>query len=227
MEMPELNRKHAIFGVLVILILVIAFNEGAILLESDLDYTSRANSSVTFGVYKYEDGEFLPIPVERIYNSPYSVGGVPATEIAPKVDWVSTGEGIDWPTFEMSGSLDVKYLQEVEQEGPGGVPYWTYTWKPYQIIPIASETPFAASDSWFKVFVLGTDLCLPAHYIQYRETGDHAGESGWQYSFSGSIYGTVYDEMGTEPRLSDSTHFGTLVVWITYDAWYNIEVTIT
>lgn len=210
--------------VIVVGALILLSPGGYLLLKEDLDYNSDSMSSVTYGVYGYDNGEFIPIPLEPILMSPFRIGGEEYSEIAPKVDWVSTGEAIDWTTFDLNGSMEVKYLKETWTDVPGHPDggRWTPSWEPTGIITFFDSD--AASGSWYKVFVLGTDLCLPEHRLD-RETGAHAGESGWGYSFSGSVYGTVYDDFGGGP-LTDSASFGGLAIWITYVAGYGITATI-
>jgi hypothetical protein len=218
------NRTRSIaLGIIAfILVSFVMVQGGHLILEDYLDYGAESQSSVTCGVYGYKDGEFIPIPLESDLLSPFRIGGVEYSEIAPKVDWVSEGAAIDWSTFTLTGSMEVKYLTEVEKEGPGGYIYYVMEWQPFLFIPFSSTV---ASGSWHEVFVLGTDLCLDAHYIEDRKTGANAGTSGWGYSFSGSVYGSVYDEFGGGP-LTDSASFGGLAIWITYEAGYSLDASI-
>lgn len=229
-RMPEMERrtKFVVIGLALTVMLVGAFvfSEAYLILSGNLDYDPDSNSSITFGIYKYEDGEFIPIALEKFQQSPFETEGLEVTEIAPKVDWISTGQGIDWNSFSLTGSIEVKYMQEEwiapEREGTEG--YWRGVWHPYKVILFDSTI---ASSSWHNVFVLGTDLCVSDHYIENSQlVSAHVGESGWYYQFSGSVYGSVYDAMGGGP-LTDSTHFGGLVIWVTYVADYNLDANIT
>jgi hypothetical protein len=207
----------AIFGILLL------SPGGYFILKDDLNYNPVSQSSVTYGVYKYEDGEFLPIPVEKILQSIFDIGGEPVSQLAPKVEWVSTGEGIDWSTFSLTGDLDVRVLIETWQDRPqhpdGG--FWSPSWMDTNFAGDFSS--ISANSSWSNIFVLGTDLCLEAHTLDSKVA--HPGEIGWGYAFSGEVTGSVYDEFGGGP-LTDTAYFGGLSVWITYTANYEITVTI-
>lgn len=228
-RIPETGRKTKLMliglSLSVLLVVGFVFSEAYLILSDDLDYDSGSNSSITFGVYKYEDGEFIPIALERFYLSPFEIEGLEVTELAIKVDWISTGQGIDWDSFSLTGGLDVSYLKEewIEPEREGSEGYWRGVWYPCKAISFDSTI---ASSSWHNIFVLGTDLCLEAQYIENSQLIDaHVGESGWYYQFSGSVYGSVYDEMGSGP-LTDSTSFGGLVIWVTYVVNYNLDADI-
>lgn len=225
--MRDVGNKNLLIVIVlgVIIVGAVLSQDSYLVVKDDLAYDSGSQSSVTCGVYGYRDGEFIPIPVENVLLSPFRIGEEEFAEIAPRVDWVSTGDAIDWATFSLTGSMEIKYLKEewVEPEREGSEGYWRGVWYHVTTIPFSS---LIASDSWFQVFVLGTDLCISDHYIAERKTGIHAGESGWGYAFSGSVDGTVYDEFGGGP-LTDSASFGGLSIWITYVATYSIAATIT
>ena len=225
--MREVGNRNlvAIVFCVIILVAVLANQESYLALNKELDYGSDTQSSVTYGVYGYRDGEFISIPIEDVLLSPFRIGEEEFEEIAPRVDWTSTGEAIDWSTFTLTGSMKISFLNEYWKDAPqhpdGG--YWDTEWIEFTNIDFSSTV---ASDSWFQSFVLGTDLCTSGHFIEDRKTGTHVGEDGWQYAFSGSVTGTVYDEFGGGP-LMDTASFGGLGIWITYVATYGITATIT
>ena len=227
-RLKENKNLLIVMGLCVIIVgSVVLTQAGYLTLKEELKYDPDSQSLITFGVYKYEDGEFIPIPVEHMLLSPYTVGGEECAEIAPLITWVSTGRAIDWATFSLVGNLDVKYFEETWENVPnhpeGG--RWMGNWADYDVIPFGAGK--SANDTWSEAFVLGTDLCLGDHFLHDSHLiTDHIGESGWRYAFSGRVTGTVYDVFGNPDPLTDSTAFGTLIVWITYDAWYNVEVSI-
>lgn len=192
-----MGRKTGKFNLLLVAVIIgivgiSAFSINAI---AQMDWSKtgeETGSNYTGSITAYKDGE--PIS-EPILMGAFARSGTPIDSLVLKIGWVSTGESLDWSTFNLEGTVRVSRLWDDGEHNPRYVSTYSTTF-----------TSGVETGDWTKTLVLGTDICK-ASTIQ---------DGGWILKFEVWLEATVQDTLG-QP-LTETVHFaGTATIDYTSD----------
>lgn len=181
-----MGRKTGKFNLLLVAVIIgivgiSAFSINAI---AQMDWTQtgeETGSNFNGSITAYKDGEPVSAP---ILMGAFARAGDPLDSLVVKVGWVSTGDSVDWSTFDLEGTLLVTRLWDDGEHNPRYVTSYTTTF-----------TSGVETSEWTKTLVLGSDICN-ANTIQ---------DGGWILQFKVTIVATVQDTIGQ--TLTDNIEF--------------------
>jgi len=174
-----------------------------------------------------EDGNTFDIPADpNPLQSAFDIAGVEATSLNVGVDWIASGEGVDWNTFALSGEIEISVVTSIGESDntdlAGGLDY--------TVEKTIIFTSTNLDDMFTEVLILGSDI---AHNSEYRIMGSEIEEvargtgevysypgEGWYYKFVYKITASVNDILG-DPIISEQI-LGEFGLWIEWGAAFTL-----
>ena len=188
------GKTKNIFLVIIVLgVISIAALSASGLAQMDWTKTGEETGSVFSGtITAYKDGQPVSTP---ILLGSFTRGEQPIDSLVLDIHWVSTGDSVDWSTFNLDGSVKVGFLNDYDN---------------YLTEYSTTFTSVEHTGDWSKILVLGTDICKPNNILS----------GGWLLKFEVTLTGSVEDTIGQ--TLSDTVHFAGTTT-ISYISDYSLD----